>query len=296
MTRPGTFRDRVGLGWRRELAAGILTHLDRIDVVEVIADDYFDALAAEVRALATLAVQVPLLLHGVGLGLASAAPVDEARLRRMARLCAAVHPERWSEHLAFVRAGGVEIGHLAAPPRTPETIEGAVRNVARARAVVGAPPLCENVATLIDPPGSTCDEATWLAAILEQSGAPLLLDLHNLHANARNFGYDPLAVIARLDLARVGAIHIAGGRLIAAPGRESEGDMRILDDHLHDVPDPVYELLTEVAARAPGPLTVILERDGRYPPMAELLAQLDAARGAIERGRHRQADPQGRRF
>ena len=207
-----------------------------------------------------------------------------------------MHPERWSEHLAFVRAGDVEIGHLAAPPRTRETIEGAVRNLERARAVVGSLPLCENIATLIDPPGSTCDEATWLTAVLEQSGAPLLLDLHNLHANARNFGYDPLALIARLDLSRLGAVHIAGGRLIPAHGREHEGEMRILDDHLHDVPDPVYELLTEVAARAPGPLTVILERDGRYPPMAELLAQLDAARAALERGRIRQADPQGWRF
>lgn len=33
-------KDRFGLGWRPELAAGILTHLDRIDIVEVIADDY----------------------------------------------------------------------------------------------------------------------------------------------------------------------------------------------------------------------------------------------------------------
>ena len=29
-------QDRVGLGWRPELAAGILANLDRIDVIEVI--------------------------------------------------------------------------------------------------------------------------------------------------------------------------------------------------------------------------------------------------------------------
>src|SRR5258707_10445676 len=34
--------DRFGLGWRPELAAGILAHLDRIDLIEVIAEDYFD--------------------------------------------------------------------------------------------------------------------------------------------------------------------------------------------------------------------------------------------------------------
>jgi len=38
-----TFVDKVGLGWRADLAAGILSHLDGIDLLEVIADDFFDA-------------------------------------------------------------------------------------------------------------------------------------------------------------------------------------------------------------------------------------------------------------
>ena len=64
-----------------------------------------------------------------------------------------------------------------------------------------------------------------------------------------------------------------------------DGNRRLLDDHLHDVPDPVYELLEHVAARTSTPLTVILERDGNYPPMLDLLVQLDRARSAVERGR-----------
>ena len=43
--------DRFGIGWRKELAAGILTNLDRIDVVEVIADDYFGAPRPKRRGL-----------------------------------------------------------------------------------------------------------------------------------------------------------------------------------------------------------------------------------------------------
>ena len=64
---------------------------------------------------------------------------------------------------------------------------------------------------------------------------------------------------------------------------------RILDDHLHDPPEPVYDLLAALAARCPNPLTVILERDGAYPPMPQLLAQLDRARAAVEFGRARLA-------
>jgi hypothetical protein len=35
------------------------------------------------------------------------------------------------------------------------------------------------------------------------------------------------------------------------------------------------------------PLTVILERDGRFPPMRDLLWQLDRARAALATGRLR---------
>jgi hypothetical protein len=195
----------------------------------------------------------------------------------MARVVEAVRPDFWSEPLAFVRAGGVEIGHLAAPPRPRATIEGAARNLARAAAVVGAPPLVENVATLIDPPASDRDEADWIGGIVAASGCRLLLDLHDLHANGVDFGPAARQVLPRLPLDRVEAVHLAGGRWIG----------RLLDDHIPPVPDAVFALLEELAALAPRPLTVILERDGRYPPMTELLAELDGARLALARGRAR---------
>ena len=275
-----SMQDRYGIGWRPELAPAILSNLDRIDVVEVIADDWFDASLRRVRALETLHAQVPVVLHGVSLGLASAAPADRRRLDAMARLVERVRPRFWSEHLAFVRGGGIEIGHLAAPPRSAATIEGTLRNVDAAASIVGVRPLLENVATLIDPPGSDLSEADWVGRILEGSAGDLLLDLHNLHANATNFGYDALAFIDRIPGDRIGCIHLAGGKWVGTG--ESR---RLLDDHLHDVPDPIFALLEHVGARATRPLTVILERDGRFPPIESLLAELERARRAVARGR-----------
>src|SRR5262249_12367738 len=140
--------DRFGIGWRPELAAGILAHLDRIDVVELIAEDCLHAPRAARDGLAALGRARPVLLPGVGLGAASTSAVDDARLDALARARDAVEAEAWSEHLAFVRAGGVEIGHLAAPPRTAATVAGAARNFARAARRTGARPLLENVASL----------------------------------------------------------------------------------------------------------------------------------------------------
>jgi uncharacterized protein len=280
-----TFVDRVGLGWRADLAAGIFSHLERIDLLEVMADDFFDAPRRKIRALRTLASQVSVVLHGVAMGLASSVPVESKRLEKMARLVDQVRPQFWSEHLAFVRGGGMEIGHLAAPPRTAATLEGAAENLSRAAALVGSKPIMENIATLIDPPGSALSESAWISGILASADCDLLLDLHNVYANGLNHGYDPKAFLRQISAARFRAIHIAGGKFISA----LDGSQRLLDDHLHDVPDPVFELLEEAAALSPNPLTVILERDGAYPSMHCLLAQMELARQALARGRARRA-------
>jgi uncharacterized protein (UPF0276 family) len=250
---------RVGIGWRPELGAAILSSLDRIDAVELLAEEHT---ASDRRALRFLRRNVPITVHGTSLGLASTEPVNRKRLDAIARVVEWTEAESWSEHLAFVRAGGMEIGHLAAPPRNDATLDGLMRNVEEARRVVGSAPLLENVATLIDPPFSNYDELAWLEAVSRATGCALLLDLHNLYANATNFGFE-----ATIPLAPIGAIHIAGGKRI-------EGE-RILDDHLHAVPDAVFALLSQVDADL-----VILERDGRYPPFAELLGELDRARAA----------------
>lgn len=277
--------DRVGLGWRGELAAGIFANLDRIDILEVIADDYYRAAPRQLRALRTLSAQCPLSLHGVAMGLASTVPVERKRVDNMARLVDALQPESWSEHLAFVRGGGIEIGHLAAPPRTPESVAATIANIACAQRVVGRAPAMENIATLIRPPASTLDEAEWVTQIIAGGDAPLLLDLHNLYANAVNFGEQPEAFMLRFPLHRVSAVHVSGGCWIPEPGDAVPPVLRLLDDHVHDVPPAVFALLTLLAQHARQPLDVVLERDGNYPDFASLLEQLDAARAALRLGR-----------
>jgi uncharacterized protein len=62
---------------------------------------------------------------------------------------------------------------------------------------------------------------------------------------------------------------------------------RLLDDHVHDVPDIVFAMLEQLGEHCPQPLTVILERDGRYPEFRVLLRQLQRARESVALGRRR---------
>ena len=275
--------DRVGLTWHPRLAAAILAARERIDVLEVIPEGTFLESRAAQRALRRLAREIPVAIHGVSLGLASTTPVDQRRIGLFSRLIDCVEPECWSEHLAFVRAAGIELGHLAAPSRTETTVDATAANIDRAARAIGAYPLVENVATIIDPPGCALDEQTWLTRLLATTQSGLLLDLHNLHANATNFGFHAPAVLRSLPPERIRFIHLAGG----APVVASTGEERWLDDHLHDVPDPVYDLLEIVGESVPHRVDVVLERDGAFPPFPQLLAQLDRARAALARGRRR---------
>jgi uncharacterized protein (UPF0276 family) len=278
--------DRFGVSFRKPLAAGILNHLDEIDVVEVMADDYEGVSRDELDVMRALGRARPISLHGVSLGLASSHPVERSRLDRMARVVEALAAESWSEHLAFVRAGGVELGHLCSPPRTTATIDGTLRNLERARGVVGTMPTVENIAGFLDAPASTMDEPTWVSSIVGTSGAPLLLDLHNLHTNAINIGFDARDALLRMPLDRVKTVHIAGGAWAVA----SSGEQRWCDDHLHETPSDVYALLEELASRASQPIDVVLERDGAYPVFEVLLGEIRAARAAVSRGRTRASE------
>ena len=58
----------------------------------------------------------------------------------------------------------------------------------------------------------------------------------------------------------------------------------MLDDHVHDVPDAVFHLLESAMSRIPGPVTVLIERDGNYPDFSILLAQIERARGCFRCG------------
>jgi uncharacterized protein len=275
--------DRVGLAWRDELAAQIFLHLDSIDHLEVIAEHEMSASYRRLDALRDLARQIPLSLHGVSLGIASSVSVSDARLERIARLVERVQPDHWSEHLSFVRAGRIEIGHLAAAPYAPPTLAGALRNLERARAIVGALPQMENIATLLAPPASCWSESEFICRVLRGADAPMLLDLHNLYANACNANEDPFAALDSLPLERVSSVHLSGGHWEDGP----DGCSRLIDDHIHDPPPRVYELLEALAAKAPKHLTVIIERDGRYPDFAALLEQIARARQALAAGRAR---------
>ena len=192
-------------------------------------------------------------------------------MTHLAACAAALDAPLVSEHVAFVRAGGREAGHLLPVPRTREALDVLVANIRRTQAELDVPLALEPIAALFDWPEDEFTEADFLTELLDRTGTLLLLDVANLYANARNRGQDPRAQLDRFPLDRVGYVHVAGGA-------EHDG---LLPRHAHR---PGAGRGARAARRAGGPAAVpppvMLERDGRYPPAAELAAELDAVAAA----------------
>ncbi|MEU1956546.1 DUF692 domain-containing protein [Nocardia rhamnosiphila] len=265
----------LGIGWRPEIC-GVIDRLDGLDFCEVIAES--------LRAGARGGVEVPVELaalrdrgtavvpHGISLSLGGAEPVDGRRIEHLAACARAVSAPLVSEHIAFVRAGGLEAGHLLPVPRSREALDVLSANITRTRAGMDVPLAVENIAALFDWPDDEFSEAEFLTEIVERTGVYLLLDIANVYANARNRGRDPRTELRRLPTERIAYCHIAGGH-------ESGG--RYHDTHLHPIPAEVLALVTEFVHDHPVPL--MLERDGNYPPAHELLDELDAIADAAAR-------------
>lgn len=262
----------LGIGWRAELSLLIDRRRD-LGFIEVLAED-FDSdtpLPVPVQRLRQRGLAV--VPHGVSLSLGGAEPLDHGRLEALADLAVRLESPLVSEHIAFVRAGGLETGHLLPVPRTWEVLDLVVANAREAKASLPVPLALENIATLFEWPNPEMDEATFLTEVLEQADVLLLLDIANVYANARNHGYDPLAFLARIPLERVAYVHVAGG---------VDRDELYHDTHTHQVPTAVLDLLAELCTRAEVP-GVMLERDGRFPTDGQLNAELDAIASTLAR-------------
>ena len=255
----------VAIGWRPEIA-GFVSELRGLRFTEVVAESVVPGDPTTDGLFDLLARGVAVVPHGVKLSLGGAEPVDPARVGHLAALAEHLGSPLVSEHIAFVRAGGVEAGHLLPLPRSREAVDVVVENVRRAQAELPVPIALEPIAALFDWPDDELDEATFLTEILDRSGALLLLDIANVYANARNRGSDPADLLTALPLERVAYAHVAGG---------AEHDGLYHDTHCDPIPAAVLDLVTQLCEQHRPP-ALLLERDGDYPPTETLSAELDA--------------------
>lgn len=260
----------VGIGLRHAHYEAFMAGPPRIDWVEVHSENYFGDGGYDLHVLETVRRDLPVSLHGVGLGLGSAAPLDTAHLARLARLVGRIEPAVVSEHLCWGASAQGALHDLLPMPLTQASLDHLCARVAQMQDALGRTVLIENVSTYVRFRDDAYGEAEFLAALARRTGCGVLLDVNNLYVNQCNHGEDALAAMAALPPQVVGEIHLAGHTATAAA---------VIDDHGSRVAPAVWALYEAALARF-GNSPTLIEWDTALPALDVLL---DEARLARER-------------
>ncbi len=260
---------RFGLGLRKPHYSDFLGDTPvSVDFVEVISENFMVDGGRPLDVLRRVRERHPVALHGVSMSIGSADGVREDYLRRLRALVDRLEPLFVSDHLSWSRIGRFNSHDLLPLPYTEEALEVVCANVARAQEVLRRPLLLENPSSYLTFAGDI-KEWEFLEAVCARTGCELLLDVNNVFVSASNHGFDAMAYLAGIPAQRVRQIHLAG---------HSHGRELLIDTHDKPVADAVWSLYA-AALRRVGPVATMIERDDDIPPLSELLAELDVARG-----------------
>ncbi len=243
-----------------------------LEFLEVCPENYMRRGGAVPRSLFALAERFPVLTHGLTMSFGNDGPLGGglAYVDELKAFLSRLAPPFHSDHLCFSATQGRFTHDLLPLPFIEESVHQVAASVREARERLGRPIAVENISYYFAPGRSDLSEAEFLSALLSEADCGLLLDVNNVFVNARNFGTDPFAFIDALPIERVVQLHVAGHDFSHTAGC-------IIDTHGAAVSDEVLRLL-EHTLRRTGPVPVLLERDSRIPPLAELLREVAVLR------------------
>lgn len=259
---------RVGLGLKSQHVPEILDERPDVGWFEVHAENYMGAGGPPHRYLTAVRERYPLSVHGVGLSIGSAGPLDERHLARLAAVVERYEPAMVSEHLAWSSHGGAYFNDLLPVPYTEEALARVGEHVDRVQEALGRRILLENPSTYVSFAEAALDEIAFLEEVAGRTGCGLLLDVNNVHVSATNHGFDARGYLDRFPLELVEEIHLAGH----AREVDVNGAPLLIDAHDRDVDEAVLSLFERVLARS-GPLPTLIERDNDVPPWPVLPAE-----------------------
>jgi uncharacterized protein len=258
-----------GLGLRPQHYAEILEGSPKVDWFEVISENYMVDGGQPLRMLDRIRERYPVVMHGVSLSIASTSPLDMDYLKRLKALAARVAPKWISDHLCWTGVHGVNLHDLLPIPYTQEALDHVVDRVSQVQDALGRRLTLENVSSYVTFGESEMSEWEFVTEVATRADCWLLFDVNNVYVSSFNHGFATGDFLNGVPRDRIVQFHVAG---------HSHEESHIVDTHDHPVCDEVWDLYRDAVAHF-GPVSTMIERDDNIPPLAELVEELDHARG-----------------
>ncbi len=254
-----------GLGLRRGMMEEMksLTH-ENVDFLEVAPENWINVGGRLGKAFREFTERFPFACHGLSLSIGSADKLDVEFIKSVKDFMDTHNIEIYSEHLSYCSHEG-HMYDLMPIPFTEQAANYVANRVAQVQDILQRPLILENVSTYASP-GQEMSELEFMTQVLQKSDCKMLLDVNNVYVNSINHGFDPKHYISSLPTDRIEYLHIAG--------HFDEAEDLLVDTHGASIKSQVWDLLALTYAKH-GKLPTLLERDFNFPPMNELLAEIN---------------------
>jgi uncharacterized protein len=263
---------KAGIGLRTPHVNEVLAQRPEVPFFEVHSENYYLDGGPALAALARIRADYPLSLHGVGMSLASADPLDRSHVEKLRTLIARIEPALVSEHLCWSGFAGRHLNDLLPLPYTDEALALACARVSELQERLGHEVAIENISSYLTFADSTIPEWDFIAALARRTGCKLLLDVNNIYVNATNHGFDADAYVAAIPPDAVAEIHLAGFE---------EADGCLIDTHGAPVAPDVWALYARTIERL-GSRPTLIEWDTDIPGFAVLQREAATAQRVLE--------------
>lgn len=263
---------RAGVGLKHQHCNEILETLPDVGFFEIHAENYMGAGGPPHRYLTAIRENYPLSLHGVGLSIGAARPLDKDHLQRLKTLNQRYQPGLFSEHLAWSTHESVFYNDLLPLPYNEDTLSRVASHIDEVQETVGRRMLLENPSSYLTFVESTMSEIDFLKEVVRRTGCGLLLDVNNVHVSATNLRFEPVDYIDAFPVEHVGEIHLAGYE----PEQDDDGSPLLIDAHNRPIDAAVWALYEHTIART-GPVPTLVEWDNDVPEWPVLFAELGRA-------------------
>jgi hypothetical protein len=263
---------RSGVGLKPEHYCDILDGTPDIGWFEIHAENYMGDGGPPHAYLTAIRERYPISLHGVGLSIGGAGPLDTEHLARLCALADRYQPALFSEHLAWSSHDTVYLNDLLPLPYTEETLARVCDHIDVVQDAMQRQMLLENPSTYVAYAETTMAEVEFLREVARRTGCGLLLDVNNVFVQAANHGFGADGYLDAFPMEHVGEIHVGGH----AQDADEDGSLLLIDDHGREVADSVWALY-ELALVHTGPMPTLIEWDNDVPAWPLLLAEAQRA-------------------
>ena len=255
----------AGLGLRQALIPELrIATPSTIDFFELAPENWLARGGKIAKSLDYFTQRYPIIAHGLSLSLGGPAPLDETLLQNIKKFLDQYAISHYSEHLSYCSDDG-HLYDLMPLPLTEEAVIHVSQRIRRSQEILQRRIAIENVSYYCAP-HAQMQEIDFINAVLHEADCDLLLDINNVYVNSINHDYCAKTFLNQLPKQKIRYLHVAG--------HYSQSPDLLIDTHANSVCDAVWELLATAYQRF-GVLPTLLERDDRFPPLVELLDEMN---------------------